>query len=120
MANRWQASATYSLSGLKDAESPPFTGDPATSRFIPVPFATAPDMGGEWTLSVERPAPPVVFNGIWEVGRGFQVSGLVYHGSGLRDAGFYGGDERQTGADFSQRLRPDGTIVPRNGFIQPD
>jgi hypothetical protein len=47
------------------------------------------------------------------------VSGLFYHGSGIRDASFYGGDERQTGADFSQRLRPDGTIVPRNSFIQP-
>ena len=61
-----------------------------------------------------------MFNGIWEVGGGFQVSGLVYHGSGIRDASFYGGDERETGADFSMRLRPDGTIVPRNTFIQPD
>jgi hypothetical protein len=119
LANRWQASATYTLSGLWEAESPPFTGDRATNRFIPVPFATAPDMGAEYTLSVADQRHRAVFNGIWEVGRGFLVSGLFYHGSGIRDASFYGGDERQTGADFSQRLRPDGTIVPRNSFIQP-
>ncbi len=119
LANRWQASATYTLSGLWEAESPPFTGDRATNRFMPVPFPTAPDMGGENTLSVADQRHRAVFNGIWEVGRGFLVSGLFYHGSGNRDASFYGGDERQTGADFSQRLRPDGTIVPRNSFIQP-
>jgi hypothetical protein len=119
LSNRWQASATYTLSGLWEAESPAFTGDRATNRFIPVPFPTAPDMGGEYTLSVADQRHRAVFNGIWEVGRGFLVSGLLYHGSGIRDASFYGGDERQTGADFSQRLRPDGTIVPRNSFIQP-
>jgi hypothetical protein len=119
LANRWQASATYTLSGLWEAESPPFTGDRATNRFIPVSFPTAPDMGAENTLSVADQRHRAVFNGIWEVGRGFLVSGLFYHGSGIRDASFYGGDERQTGADFSQRLRPDGTIVPRNSFIQP-
>jgi len=119
MSNRWQASATYTLSRLRDRESPPFTGDRATNRFIPVPFSTAPDMGGEWALSSSDQRHRAVFNGIWEVGGGFQVSGLLYHGSGNRDASFYGGDLRNTGADFSQRLRPDGTIVPRNSFIQP-
>jgi hypothetical protein len=120
LANRWQASATYTLSGLKDAESLPFTGDPATSRFVPVPFATAPDMGGEWAFSSSDQRHRFVVNGIWQVIGGFQVSGLVYYGSGLRDAATYGGDLRQTGADFSLRLRPDGSLVPRNGFIQPD
>jgi hypothetical protein len=119
LSNRWQASATYTLSGLWDAESRPFTGDPANLRFVPVPFATAPDMGGEWALSSSDQRHRFVVNGIWEVGAGFQVSGLVYHGSGIRDASFWGGDERETGADFSQRLRPDGTIVPRNSFLQP-
>ena len=75
---------------------------------------------GEWAFSVSDQRHRAVFNGIWEVGGGFQVSGLLYRGSGIRDAGFYGGDERETGADFSMRLRPDGTIVPRNAFIQPD
>ena len=120
LANRWQASATYTLSWLYDSDSPPFTGDPATNNFVPVPFATAPDMGGEWALSDADQRHRFVFNGIWEVGGGFQLSGLLYHGSGIRDASFYGGDERETNADFSMRLRPDGTIVPRNSFIQPN
>ncbi|MBI4888630.1 MAG: TonB-dependent receptor [Acidobacteria bacterium] len=119
LANRWQASATYTLSGLWESDSPPFTGDPATNRFVPVPFKTAPDMGGEWALSEADQRHRFVLNGIWEVAGGFQVSGLVYHGSGIRDDSFYGGDLRETGSDFSQRLRPNGTIVPKNNFIQP-
>lgn len=31
----------------------------------------------------------------------------------------YGGDLRNTGATFSGRLRPDGSIVPLNGIIAP-
>ena len=46
-SNRWQASATYTLAGLWNAESTPFSG------LQPVPFATAPDLGGEWSLSAE-------------------------------------------------------------------
>ena len=49
-----------------------------------------------------------VFSGIWQVGRGFQVSGFHYLGTGIRDAGNYGGDLRNTGAAFSGRLRPMG------------
>ena len=120
MANRWQASATYTLAGFWDADSKPFTGDPATNRFVPVPFATAPDMGGEWALSEADQRHRFVFNGIWDVVGGFQVSGFVYHGSGMRDEAIYGGDLRNTGADFSMRLRPNGTVVPRNSFMQPD
>jgi hypothetical protein len=60
-----------------------------------------------------------VFNGIWEVGKGFQVSGLHYLGAGIRSATTYGGDVRVTGGSFGARLRPDGTVAPRNGFIQP-
>jgi hypothetical protein len=113
MSNRWQASATYTLSGLWDAESKPFSG------LAPVPFATAPDMGGEWSFSESDQRHRAVFNGIWQVGRGFQVSGLVYHGSGNRDDSFWGGDLRETGSEFSMRLRPNGSIVPRNAFMQP-
>ena len=113
MSNRWQASATYTLSSLEDSDSPPFGG------MSPVPFATAPDMGGEWAYSDADQRHRAVVSGIWEVIGGFQVSGLMYHGSGIRSASYWGGDLRGTGADFSQRLRPDGTIVPRNSFIQP-
>ena len=102
MSNRWQASATYTLSGLKDAESAPFTGDLATNRFIPVPFATAPDLGGEWAYSEADQRHRFVLNGIWEVIGGFQVSGLVYYGSGLRDAGHL----RRGPPQYGGRLQP--------------
>ena len=111
--NRWQASATYTLSGLWTADSRPFSG------LYLVPFPTAPDLGGEWGLSEDDQRHRAVLSGIWQVGRGFQLSGLHYLGAGIRDASNYGGDGRNTGSTFSGRLRPDGTIVPRNSIISP-
>ena len=43
------------------------------------------------------------------------MSGLYLAGSGNRFQNYYGGDPRVTGRSNS-RLRPDGTIVPRNSF----
>ncbi len=119
MANRWQAAATYTLSGLWDAESRPFTG------LQMVPFETARDMGGEFTLGQTDQRHRAVFNGIWQVGRGFQVSGLYYLGVGERANHVYSGDLRGVGGGGGgqalrrQRLRPDGTIIDRNSFTQP-
>ena len=111
-SNRWQASATYTLSGLWNSESRPFTG------LQEVPFDTAPDLGGEWGLSQDDQRHRFVFNGIWQVGHGFQVSGLHFFSAGNRLATNYGGDNRQFGGG-SGRLRPDGTIVPRNTQLGP-
>jgi hypothetical protein len=112
-SHRWQAAATYTLSGLWSAEAPAFSG------LRVVPFRTVPDLGGEWGLSEDDQRHRGVISGIWQVGHGFQVSGLHYLGAGIREAGGYGGDLRNTGAAFSARLRPDGTIVPRNAIIAP-
>jgi hypothetical protein len=112
-ANRWQASATYTLSWLWTSDSPPFSG------LFPVPFKTAPDLGGEWGLSEDDQRHRAVFSGIWQVGRGFQLSGFHYLGAGIRDSSNYGSDLRNTGSTFSGRLRPNGTIVPRNSIISP-
>jgi len=60
-----------------------------------------------------------VFNGIWQIGKGFQVSGLHYLGAGIRNGTNYGGNLRNAGGNFDQRLRPDGTLVPRNSIIVP-
>jgi len=111
-SNRWQASATYTLSGLWNSDSLPYTG------LTPVPFQTQPDLGGEWGLSQDDQRHRAVFNGIWQVGYGFQVSGLHYFGAGNRLATTYGGDNRQFGGG-SGRLRPDGTIVARNTLLGP-
>jgi hypothetical protein len=85
-----------------------------------VPFATQPDLGGEWAPSADDQRHRMVFNGIWQVGRGFQVSGLHFFAAGLRQDAFYGGDLRGIGGGGgSQRLRPDGTIVPKNSLFDP-
>ena len=84
-----------------------------------MPFAVAPDLGNEYTLADTDQRHRFVFSGIWEVAKGFQVSGLHYFGGGIRSATTYGGDQRGLGAGGSARLRPDGTIVPRNDYIQP-
>jgi hypothetical protein len=44
------------------------------------------------------------------------LSGLYFYGSGQRFATSYGGDLRECGQGCD-RLRPDGTIVPRNAFV---
>jgi hypothetical protein len=113
MNRHWQASGTYTLSWFKDASNQPFSG------LAIVPFAVAPDLGNEYTLADTDQRHRAVFSGIWEVGKGFQVSGLHYLGAGIRSATTYGGDNRGLGAGGSARLRPDGTIVPRNDYIQP-
>jgi len=113
MNQRWQASATYTLSFFKDAQNQPFSG------LNIVPFTVAGDLGNEYTYADTDQRHRAVFSGIWEVGRGFQVSGLHYLGAGIRSGTNYGGDVRSVGAGGSARLRPDGTIVPRNNYIQP-
>jgi Carboxypeptidase regulatory-like domain/TonB dependent receptor-like, beta-barrel len=112
-ANRWQGSATYTISGLWNADTPPFSG------LEPVPFPTVPDLGGEWGLSSDDQRHRAVLSGIWEVGRGFQVSALHFFAAGLRLSSSWGADLRQTGAANSQRLRPDGSIIPRNSLLAP-
>jgi hypothetical protein len=113
----WQASGTYTLSSLRDADPRPvqWTG----SRFEEVPFATAPDLGGEYGLAATDQRHRAVLNGVWEPGFGFQLSGLYFYGSGYRFHTNWGTDLRQLGGvrPNSLRLRPDGSIVPRNQFV---
>jgi hypothetical protein len=104
MSNGWQASATYLLAMLKDAES------------SPAPFKVAPDLGGEYSLAASDQRHRVVFNGIWQLPHALQLSGLYFFGSGERFSTSYGGDLRATGATGG-RLRPDGTVMPRNSLV---
>jgi hypothetical protein len=113
LSNRWQAGATYTLSWFYNAENQPFQG------LQIVPFTVQPDLGNQWTLANDDQRHRLVLNGIWQVGKGFQVSGLHYFGAGIRSAVSYGGDLRNLGAGGTARLRPDGTIVGRNDFTQP-
>ena len=106
LSQRWQGSATYTLGATKDYEPPPDVG-----------FPLALDFGGEKTYAVLDQRHRAVFNGIYEPGYGVQLSGLYFYGSGQRFATSYGGDLRQMGATSNGRLRPNGTIVPRNNFV---
>ena len=109
-SSNWQGSVTYTLGWLRNAESNPMSG----ARIVD--FQVAPDLGNEYTLAENDQRNRLVFNGIWQVGFGFQVSGVYFYGSGERLGANTGVDNRDLGAG-AQRLRRDGTIVPRNGFV---
>jgi hypothetical protein len=116
----WQASGNYTLSVLRDAgPGPRQRGSGGLPE--PVPFPVASDFGGDYVLSAGDQRHRAVFNGIWELGRGFQLSGLYFYGSGERLETRYGVDLRgvgtSAGASCECRLRPDGTIAPRNNFV---
>ena len=111
-SNRWSASGTYTLAHYADAEALPLSGIDV------VTFPVAGDLGGEYSLAEGDQRHRAVFSGIWETGYGFQLSGLYFFGSGQRRYTDYGGDLRQTGINQQGgRLRPNGTVVPRNNFV---
>lgn len=110
MTSRWQASATYTLADFTDYTPPPFSGRSQVS--FPVPR----DLGNEWAPAEGAQKHRAVFNSIVEPGFGFQISGLYHFGSGQRFLTNYGGDLRNSG-NFSLRMRPDGTIVPRTDIV---
>lgn len=118
-AQRWQASATYTLSTFSDANPRPvqWTG----SAFETVPFATAPDLSGEYSRAVNDQRHRAVFTGLWDLPYGLQLGGLYLFGSGERYQTRWGTDLRGLGGlrPNELRLRPDGTIVPRNSFVGP-
>jgi Carboxypeptidase regulatory-like domain len=113
LSQRWQASGTYTLSALRDTSPQPISG------ITRVPFPVAPDLGGEYTLAITDQRHKAGVNGIWQMGYGFQLSGLYFFGSGARFNTTYGGDRRNTGASTGGggRLRPDGSIMPRNSLV---
>ena len=110
-SHRWQGAVTYTLSALRDGEPLPLSG------IKQVAFPVTEDMGGVYGLAVTDQRHRTVFNGIWQVRGGFQVSGVYFYGSGERQSTSYGGDLRGIGATGTARLRPNGTLVPRNNFV---
>ena len=117
LSDRWQASGTYTLSGYWD-------GTPAAWSGVanPVPFPVADPFGAEYSLAASATGADqrhrAVFNGIWQAGYGFQLSGLYFYGSGQRFATTYGGDPGNTGTTVgSTRIRPNGTVVSREGLV---
>jgi hypothetical protein len=129
-SDNWQFTGSYTLAYFKDAyprRDQWFIGADGLATHTPVPFALAPDMGGEYTYAGGDQRHRVTANGIWDVGGGFQVSGIYFFGSGERFVTNTGVDRRgeggqgpsgsQVGGSLEQRLRADGSIAPRNGLV---
>jgi hypothetical protein len=133
MSNNYQLSATYNFAFLHDGDPEPYvpvctSNLPATAQvwelrtqstcvFEPVTFPVAVDLGGEYGLATSDQRHRAVVNGIWDAGYGFTLSGLYFYGSGARYSTSAGGDRRGLGVTGQSRLRADGMIVPRNGFV---
>jgi hypothetical protein len=111
LSHHWQSSLTYTLSGLWDRDPAPLSG------FTQVSSPVAIDLGGERSLAETDQRHRLVFNGIWQVGGGFQVSGIYFYGSGLRTQALCGCDARGLQISTVDRLRLDGTIIPREAFV---
>ena len=121
MSRRWQGSLTYTLAGLWDQDPAPLSG------FTQVSFPVAQDLGGERSLAESDQRHRLVFNGIWDVGHGFQVSGLYFYGSGQRSQIVCGCDARGLQIVSVDRLRnaaaaarvgaETGSIIPRESFV---
>jgi hypothetical protein len=118
LSHHWQATVNYSLSGLWSASGNPLMGVPGQEP-IQVPFKVADDLTYPYGFDAQDQRHRLVANGIWEIWKGFQISGYHYFGAGNRSATNYGGDLRNVGSGGQGRLRPDGTIVKLNSFIQP-
>jgi hypothetical protein len=131
-SNRWQAMATYTLSYFRDAKPVRdqwYLGDNGVVARRPIGFPLAPDLGGEYGFAGREiflgfgqagdQRHRAVVNGIWQVGRGFQASGIYFYGSGERFFVNTGVDRRDEGGTRSGelRLRADGSIVPRNNLV---
>jgi hypothetical protein len=109
--NNWQGSVTYTVGGLWNATPKPMSGAEIVNFDVP------PDLGNEYTLAGTDQRHRLVFNGIWQVGRGFQVSGVYFFGSGERDQVVTGDENRDVGEWATYRYREDGTIIPRSTFV---
>jgi hypothetical protein len=110
-SNRWQGAVTYTLSWLKNATPRPLSGTRIVDFDVPA------DLGNEYTYAENDQRHRLVFNGIFQPGFGFQVSGVYFYGSGERGQITAGDLNRDLGAWAVERLREDGSIIPRNSFV---
>ena len=109
----WQAAITYTWANFNDCDGNPLIWD---RDQLNSGVTLARDLGGECGPSTGEQHHRLVTNAIWEMPGGAQLSGLYFFGSGQRWGTSYGADLRNSG-NKSTRLRPDGTIVPRNDFV---
>ena len=114
-----------SLAGLGDLFILGFFRDgtpaPWSGVLNPVAFAVREPLGETYGFAITDQRHRAVFNGIWQMGYGFQLSGLYFFGSGQRFETTFGGDALNTGGTVgSLRARPasaGGGVVPRNDLV---
>jgi hypothetical protein len=119
-AQGWQLAGNYTYGTLWDS-----TGDPCQTvrgadesiTCVPIAFVLRQDVGGEYTRGTTDQRHRAVVNGIWDIGAGFQVSGLYFYGSGQRTAVTCSCPARDTGTGGASRRRDDGTFIERNSFV---
>ncbi len=126
-SHRWQANATYTLSkffddgGIGALTGPYITRlDPAakiTTTVVPYTGTFAPDMGPLYQLAATDQRHRATFNGIWNLGKGFQLSGLYFFGAGERRNTSWGSDLRNTGGANFGLLTPAGTTAASLGAL---
>jgi len=120
-ADNWQLTASYTASWFKDMRPERMTWAIQSNGLVgrtALGFATPGDQGGEYTLAATDQRGRATVNGIWDIGRGLQLSGIYFYASGVRRQALTGRDGRNEGQRNSgeQRYRIDGTIIPRNAF----
>jgi hypothetical protein len=123
-SERWQFSGNYTFGAVKDSTGPPCqtvrAGDATGGevRCVDITFPLRPDVAGEYTLASTDQRHRAVANGIWNVGRGFQLSGLYFYGSGMRNnITCTSCQARDTGTTGGTRRRDDGSIIERNSHV---
>jgi len=120
-SNRWQLSGNYTLGMVKDSQGAPcqtVKRPDGNADCVPITFRLRPDVQGEYTFAATDQRHRAVLNGIWDVGQGFQLSGLYFYGSGMRTAVTCGSCQaRDTGSTNGTRRRDDGSVIERNSFV---
>ncbi len=119
-SHRYQLAATYTFAGLHDSQGDPCQivktaeGSPACTK---ITFRLKQDVGSEYTLASTDQRHRAVVNGIWDVGAGFQLSGVYFYGSGMRTTVSCSCPARDTGSGGGTRRLNDGTFLARNSFV---
>jgi hypothetical protein len=121
-ADNWQLSASYTASWFKDQRPDRMLWAVQSNGFVgrtPLGFNLQKDLGGEYTYAETDQRGRATVNGIWDIGKGLQLSGIYFYGNGNRRQAVTGRDARNEGQRNSgeQRLRTDGTIINRNDFM---
>src|SRR5205814_10056195 len=109
----------YTWSHFADAQPPRYQYFPGANGIIdrrPIGFPIAKDLTDEYTLADGDQRHRANVNGIWDIGKGIQVSGLYFYGSGNR-FGTSSGVDRRDQQMGDQRVLADGSIMPRNAIV---